>query len=119
MPQEEKMKKQTLALVGLVLVASFMAMQFVMAVDFNQSISAQDKASFDQILSPVMKIYNLVKYSATVLAVVVLLFAGVTFMTSGSDSGKRQQAKNMGMYVVIGLIVIWAAPLIVNFIVGG
>lgn len=118
MQQEEKMKKQTLALFGLIFFVSLMVMQFVMAVDFNQTVSADDKASFDQILSPIMKIYNLVKYSATVLAVVVLLFAGVTYIISGSDPGKRQQAKSMAMYVVIGLIVIWAAPLVVNFIVG-
>ena len=93
-------------------------MQFVLAVDFNQPISASDKATFDQILEPVMKVYNLVKYSATVIAVIVLLFASLTFMTSGSDPGKREKAKNMAMYVVIGLIVIWAAPMIVNFIIG-
>jgi multisubunit Na+/H+ antiporter MnhB subunit len=39
-------------------------------------------------------------------------------MTSGSDPKKREDAKNMAMYVIIGLIVIWAAPLIVNWIVG-
>lgn len=112
------MKKQTLALLSLILFVGSIVMPFVMAVDFNQTISAQDKASFDQILSPVMKVYNLVKYSATVIAVIVLLFAGITYIISGSDSGKRQQAKNMAMYVVIGLIVIWAAPFVVNFIVG-
>ena len=111
------MKKQNLAIVGLILFASIIALQIVTAVDFNQPISAEDQESFDKILSPVMKIYNFVKYSATVLAVIVLLFAGITYITSGSNSGKRDQAKNMAMYVIIGLIVIWAAPLIVNFIV--
>ena len=112
------MKKQKLVFFGLILFASLMALQIVAAVDFNQTISEQDKQSFDQILSPVLKIYNLVKYSATVLAVMVLLFAGITYITSGSDPKKRETAKSMGMYVVIGLVVIWAAPLIVNFIVG-
>ncbi|MBS3110281.1 TrbC/VirB2 family protein [Candidatus Woesearchaeota archaeon] len=94
------------------------SMPLVSAVEFNQSISDQDKATFDQILSPVMKIYNLVKYAATVVAVIILLFAGVNYMTSGDDPKKREQSKSMVMYVVIGLIVIWAAPLVVNFIVG-
>src|SRR3989344_7176993 len=111
------MKTRFITLGLLTFFLALMVMQFVMAVEFNQTISAQDKATFDSILSPVMKIYNLVKYAASVLAVVVLLFAGVTYMISGSDPGKREKAKNMAMYVVIGLIVIWAAPLIVNFIV--
>jgi len=112
------MKKKSTAILGLVFLALFLSMQFVMAVEFNQTLSASDKATFDQMLSPVMKIYNLVKYSATVLAVLVLLFAGVMYITAGSDPGKREKAKNMAMYVLIGLVVIWAAPLIVNFIVG-
>ncbi len=84
---------------------------------FDDDISDRDKRTFDEILEPVMKIYNLVKYSATVIAVIVMLFAGVSYMTSGSNPAKREDAKNMLMYVIIGLIVVWAAPLIVNFIV--
>lgn len=112
------MKSKTLAIFGLVFLLSMIAMQFVSAVDFDQDISDEDKETFDEILEPVMKIYNLIKYSATVLAVLVLLFAGLSYMTSGSNPGKREKAKNMVTYVVIGLIVIWIAPLIVNFIVG-
>jgi succinate dehydrogenase/fumarate reductase cytochrome b subunit len=112
------MKSKTWAILGLVFLLSFFVLQIVSAANFNQEISNEDKDAFDEILEPVMKIYNLVKYSATVLAVVVLLFAGVIYMTSGSNPAKREQAKSMVMYVVIGLIVIWIAPLVVNFIVG-
>ncbi len=90
----------------------------VAAVDFNQTISAQDKATFDQILSPVMKIYNFVKYAATAIAVVFLVFAGVSFIMNGTDQAKREQAKLMATYIIIGLIIIWVAPLVVQFIVG-
>jgi hypothetical protein len=90
----------------------------VAAVDFSQNVSAQDQATFDQILQPVLKIYNLVKYVASAIAAIALLFAGVTYMMSGSDPRKRDNAKNMAAYVVIGLVVIWAAPLVVQLIVG-
>ena len=89
----------------------------ISAYDFSEP-SDEDKATFDEILEPVLKIYNFVKYIASVIAVVIMLFAGVTYMISGSDPKKRDQAKGMAMYVIIGLIVIWAAPLIVDFIVG-
>lgn len=93
--------------------------QLVMAtVDFNQEPSSQDQATFDQILQPVMKIYNLVKYFASALAGIALLFAGASYMTSGQDPKKRENSKSMAMYVVIGLVVIWAAPLLVGLIVG-
>jgi hypothetical protein len=39
-------------------------------------------------------------------------------MTAGSDPKKRDNAKAMTMYVLIGLAVIWAAPFVVSLIVG-
>ena len=115
-----KMKNRKVAIFGVCLLLALLMSPYLAlaAVDFNQQPSAQDQATFDQILSPVMKIYNLVKYIATAIAGVVLLFAGIVYMTSGADPKKRDNAKGMGMYVIIGLVVIWAAPLIVQFIVG-
>jgi|SRR3989344_7954713 len=107
-------KKILVALLFLVLAIS----SVLAAVDFNKPISDQDKATFDQMLTPVMKIYNLIKYVATAIAGLVFLFAGITYMLSGSNPKKRENAKGMAMYVIIGLIVIWAAPLIVQFIIG-
>lgn len=112
------MDKRIYSIIGLVLFVTMFTLQFTTALDFNQDISAEDQATFDTMLSPVMKVYNLVKYFASAIAVVVLLFAGITYIMSGNDPGKREQAKNMAMYVVIGLIVIWLAPLVVNFIIG-
>jgi hypothetical protein len=81
-------------------------------------VSAADESDFEQILKPLTTIYNLVKYAATVIAGLVMLFAGITYISSGSDPGKREKAKNMVMYVIIGLIVIWAAPFVVDLILG-
>lgn len=73
-----------------------------------------DKGTFDQILQPVWKVYSFIKYIATAIAAIFLVFAGITYMTSGSDVMKRENAKHMIAYVVVGLIVIWAAPFIVQ-----
>ena len=111
------MKSKAFSIFGIVFLLSIFALNFVVAIDFDDDISNSDKETFDEILEPVMKIYNLVKYSASVLAVIILLFGGITYMIAGSNPAKREQAKNVIMYVVIGLIVIWVAPLMVNFIV--
>jgi type IV secretory pathway VirB2 component (pilin) len=103
---------------ALVLALVIVAIPAVLAVDFNEEISPEDQATFDGILEPVMKIYNFIKYAATVLAVLFLIFAGVTFITSGGDQAKREQAKAMATYIVVGLIIIWIAPLVVGFLVG-
>jgi len=79
-------------------------------------VTAGDESDFEEILQPLTTIYNLVKYAATIIAGLVMLFAGITYISSGSDPGKREKAKSMVMYVFIGLIVIWAAPFIVDLI---
>lgn len=99
-------------------IALFVAMPLVMAVDLNQQPSDADKATFDQILEPVMKIYNLIKYIASAIAGIALLGAGLIYMTSGADPKKRDNAKSTAMYVIIGLVVIWAAPFMISLIVG-
>jgi uncharacterized membrane protein len=89
----------------------------VFAVDFSADISDEDKETFDSILEPVMKVYNFIKYSLSVLAVLFMLFAAGTFIVSGRDQSKRESAKTMMIYIIFGLIIIWVAPLIVEFLV--
>tara|TARA_Y100000310_G_C20625072_1_gene785394 strand:+ start:45 stop:377 length:333 start_codon:yes stop_codon:yes gene_type:complete len=88
----------------------------VFAVELDTEISDSDKEAFDEILTPVIKIYNFIKYTASVIGVIFLLFAGITFMTSGTDFKKRDDAKYMAAYTLIGLVIIWAAPFMVNLI---
>jgi len=82
-------------------------------------VNAATDEDFEEIMQPLQVIYDLTKYTATLVAGLVMLFAGITYISSGSDPGKREKAKNMIMYVIIGLIVIWAAPFVVNLILGG
>lgn len=112
--------KLRIALVTMIkfLVMSFVfSIPFVKAVDLNTTITEEEKTQFNEILTPVMKIYDFVKYTASVIAVISLLFAGITYMFSGNDIKKRDTAKNMASYVVIGLVIIWAAPFVVNVLI--
>ena len=111
------MKAQIFA--SLLMASLFLIWVFPLASgQFNESISPEDQETFNQILDPVLKIYNLIKYAATFIAVLVLLLAGINYILSGNDPKKRENAKGMVMYVIIGLAIIWAAPLVVQFIVG-
>jgi hypothetical protein len=83
-----------------------------------QLVSSADTATYDEILKQIQAIYDFVKYAVTIIAGLVLLFAGITYITSGGDVGKREKAKSMIMYVILGLIVIWAAPFIVKLVLG-
>ncbi len=83
----------------------------------NQTVSDEDKAKFDAILAPVMKIYNFMKYIASAVALLFLIYAGISYMMAGSDPSQKEKSKNVIMYVVIGMVIIWVAPLIVELLV--
>ncbi len=83
-----------------------------------RAIDPADKATFDQILQPVLKIYGFVQYAATVIAALFLVFAAISYMTSGADQKKRDSNKFMIASIVFGLIIIWATPFLINFILG-
>src|SRR6056297_3234500 len=102
-------KQKMLRVLPIAIVALMALMQIGM-------VAAATESDFEQILAPLTTIYNLIKYAATVVAGLVMLFAGVTYISSGSDPGKREKAKNMVMYVIVGLLVIWAAPFVVDLI---
>ncbi|MFC1774837.1 pilin [Nanoarchaeota archaeon] len=82
----------------------------------STDISSADQQAFDKILTPVMKVYKFLQYSATMVGVLILAFAGVSLMTAGGDVAKKERAKQMGVGVVIGLALIWAAPSIVDYL---
>jgi hypothetical protein len=61
---------------------------------------------------------NLLYYIAGIVAVIVIIVAGINYITSMGDSGKVTRAKNMVFYAVIGLGILLAAFAITAFIVG-
>jgi hypothetical protein len=61
---------------------------------------------------------NLTYYIAGIVAVIVIVIAGIMYATSLGDSGRVTRAKNMILYAVIGLAVLLAAFAITNFVIG-
>ena len=53
-----------------------------------------------------------------VIAVVVIIYGGVQYMTSSGDSGKVKKAKDTILYGVIGLVICALAFAITNFVIG-
>ena len=63
-------------------------------------------------------VLNIFYFLMSVVAVIVIIIAGIRYSTSGGDAGKVSSAKNQILYAVIGLIVIGLAFVITSFVVG-
>ena len=108
---------KTSKIIGYFLGLLFIMMPFVYsvhAVDVPKP-DQNDINTFNQILEPVMKVYNFVKYSASVLALLFLIFAAISMFTNDNPM-EKDKAKTRVMYIVVGLIVIWIAPIAVNYL---
>lgn len=61
---------------------------------------------------------NIAYFVAGIIAVITIIIGGITYATSGGDSGKVSKAKNMIIYSVAGLVVILVAFAITSFVIG-
>jgi len=73
-------------------------------------------ASVDDIVAPISRIYDLIKGVVSVLGIIAITIAGAIYMFSGSNIQTRESAKGMVSYAVVGLVLVWVAPLLVNFL---
>lgn len=59
---------------------------------------------------------NLLSLIVGVIAVIMIIYGGLRYITSGGDSGSVGNAKNTLIYAIIGLIIVALAQLIVHFV---
>lgn len=75
------------------------------------------KHAGDDLMTYVSDIVNTVIYVLGFLAVVMLIYAGVMYVTSAGDANKVAKAKNTIMYAVIGLVIAILSYAVVNFVI--
>jgi hypothetical protein len=72
-----------------------------------------DESSISQIAG---RIVNLLSIVIGIVAVIMIIFAGFKYITSGGDSNNVSGAKNTLIYAIIGLIIVALAQFIVRFV---
>ena len=75
------------------------------------------KGTEDNLPIVVINILNAIITVLGLVAVVVIIYGGIQYMTSTGDAGKVKKAKDTILYAVIGLIVCVLAFAIVNFVI--
>ena len=66
----------------------------------------------------IMKFVNLALWVAGIIAVIVVIIAGINYSLSSGDPSKTASAKNAILYSVIGLVIIASAIAITGYIIG-
>lgn len=74
--------------------------------------SAQDN-TFNTLITKIVNIFSVI---VGLIAVLMIIFGGFRYITSGGDSTKVNSAKNTILYAIIGLIIVALAQVIVKFV---
>ena len=77
------------------------------------------EAAGDSLMTRVTKVINLVLGAIGLVAVVVIIIGGISFITSQGDSSKVTKARNTILYGIVGLVIALLAYAIVNFVLKG
>lgn len=72
--------------------------------------------SVSDITAPITKIYDLIKGVVSVVGIIAITIAGAMYMFSGSNIQSRENAKNMVSYAIVGLVLVWIAPVMVSYL---
>jgi hypothetical protein len=72
-----------------------------------------DETSLNDLLRRGINIFSVI---VGVIAVLMIVFAGLRYITSGGDQTKVKSAKDTLLYAIIGLVIVALAQLIVRFV---
>ena len=79
----------------------------------GEEITVQAKAN-----SIVEDIINIFSWVVGVVSVIMVIFGGFRYITSGGDAGKVTSAKNTIVYALVGLVIAALAQVLVLFVLG-
>lgn len=80
--------------------------------------SGTGASSTEKINGIITTIINVFSIVVGIVAVIMIIFGGFKYITSGGDSGNITSAKNTIIYAVIGLVVVALAQFFVQFVLG-
>ena len=101
------------AFLGATLVAPDTFAQVTGAID---EASSADPTGGKEVSTIVVDVINILLYVIGILAVVMIIFAGIKYATANGAPDKIKSAKDTLVYSIVGLIVAVFAFAIVNFV---
>lgn len=81
--------------------------------DVNCDTSDNATSGIGKIAAQVVNIFSII---VGIVAVIMIIYGGFRYITSGGDSGSVGNAKNTLIYAIVGLIIVALAQVIVHFV---
>ena len=62
-------------------------------------------------------VINIMSLIAAVISVIMIIIAGIRFVTSNGDSGSVTTARNTVIYALVGLVIVAISQILVQFVI--
>ena len=82
---------------------------------FNNDMIQYRDENISQLKTPFTKVFNSAVLILRILSVGGVIFAGVKYMFA--DASKKSEIKQSMVYLVIGMVIVFAASIVVQYIV--
>ena len=99
------------------MIYKFLSLMASTSVDSDGKITSTTIPDGDA-SSLVTNIFNTVLFIAGLVAVGMLIYAGIQYITAHGDPGKTKTAMNSIIYSIAGLVIVVLSYAIVNFVIG-
>lgn len=77
------------------------------------TITGQSSTDANTLVARVINVFSVV---VGVVSVIMIIYGGFRYITSGGESGNISSAKNTILYAIIGLVIVALAQFIVKFV---
>lgn len=78
----------------------------------NEDVST-GTTGVNKVITDIVNIFSII---VGIVSVVMIIYGGFRYVTSGGDSGNVSSAKNTIIYAIIGLVIVALAQFIVQFV---
>ena len=112
-----KKQKTTILLIGLMLLTTFGVFIGLAQDDGDTSTGVNRAAS--GINCVLCRVANLIFLIVAALAAIVIILAGLKWLTSGDDPGARNAAKTAIVSAFVGIVIIFVAVFVVSWVMQG
>ncbi len=84
----------------------------------NGDVDCSPTTGTSDIASIAHTIVNIFSFIVGAVSVIMIIYGGFRYVTSGGESGAVGNAKNTLVYAIVGLIIVALAQLIVHYVLG-
>ena len=96
----------------------FLALLIVLfaPVTINAQVEIENPVTSDSLWELLSKVIDFIFYISISIASLMIIIGAYFFLTSAGEPGKVQTAKNVILYALIGLVVVFLSKAIINLL---